>query len=319
MSHIEALAGKSGIGARVAGSAQEKAAALWISDAFNALNVPVTLQGFERVFRGQTVPQQSQNVIARLDGKSNDTFVIGAHYDSVPKSTDSMGVIDNAASVALMIALAEYLKSLPSLAYNVVFVAFGAEEVGLNGAKHFVESLTDSNVIGMINLDSIAGGDYQYIHSANSAGYKCDGDATGFNADTIWRERLLTLSNTLGLGFKKHPGNKGFAAGETGDWSDHTPFACAGIPIVHLEATNFDIVGQGGQDGYSQTINPAMWTCFDQSNLTACDRATEEKWGQIWHTEYDRIDALNKAFPGRLNKQLHNVYALLTAFFEQLN
>lgn len=329
MSYIEALAGDSGIGPRVAGSAEEKAAALWISDTFKALEIPVELQEFERIFSDRDVAQQSQNVIARLEGKSNDTFIIGAHYDSVPASTDSLGVIDNAASVALMIALAEHLQSLPELATNVVFVAFGAEEVGLNGAKHFVESLsasnatvsstTGDNVIGMINLDSITGGDYQYIHSANSAGYACEGNADNFNANAIWRDQLLTLSHTLELEFKKHSGNKDFAAGETGDWSDHTPFSCAGIPIVHLEATNFDIVGQGGQDGYSQTINPAMWTCFDENGLTACNRATEEKWGQIWHTEFDRIDVLNKEFPGRLNKQLHNVYALLTAFFEQLN
>ncbi|MEM0910776.1 MAG: M28 family metallopeptidase [Pseudomonadota bacterium] len=326
MSHIESLAGESGIGPRIAASDEEKAAARWIEEEFRKLNIPVITQPFERIFNEQSEPQKSQNVIATIQGTSDKTLIIGSHYDSVPSSTGSMGVIDNAGSVGLMIALARHLKSLPAVKTGFVFIAFGAEEVGLNGAKHFVESLDDEtttllskeNILGMINLDSITGGDYQYIHSAKTAGYRCDNDASNFKADPKWRDALLVHANALTLPFKKHSGNDEFPAGETGDWSDHSPFACAGIPIVHIEATNFDIAGQGGQDGYSQTINPAMWSCFEEATLSACDRPSEEKWGRIWHSEFDRLDVLNEAFPGRLETQLTNVYVLLADFFETL-
>ncbi len=318
-SYINALAGDSGIGPRIAASKMEKRAAEWIATEFEKLNISAEVQPFERVFGQKTAPQRSQNVIARIDGTSDKTFIIGAHYDSVPASTGSMGVIDNAASVALMLAIADHMNSMPKIKNNVVFVAFGAEEVGLNGAKHFVESISQTtleneNIIGMINLDTITGGDYQYIHSAKTAGYECDGDTSKFAADPIWRDTLLTHSSKLNLPFKKHAGNAEYPAGETGAWSDHSPFACVGIPVVHIEATNFDIVGLNGQDGYSQTVNPAMWTCFDKDTLTTCDRPNEKKWGRIWHTEFDRIDVLNREFPGRLETQLNNVFLLLSSF-----
>lgn len=319
MSHIDALASSEGIGPRVAGSKEEKMAARYIHNQFQRLGIDVQIRPFEAIFRGQDKTKASQNVVAFVPGKSKQQFIIGAHYDSVPESTGSMGVIDNAASVALMIELANYINSKANTTYSFVFVAFGAEEVGLTGSRHFANHLSSAeraNTVGMLNLDSITGGDKLYIHSALSKGYKCDQDNSKFLATAKWRDHFLNLARQLNLPFEKHPGNSDYPAGETGGWSDHAPFACVGIPIVNIEATNFSITGEDGKDGYSQTTHPNLWDCFDIKTNGACNTETEKRWGKIWHTRFDKLDVLNDEFPQRLERQLNHSFVLLEAFID---
>lgn len=320
--HIEALAGEHGIGPRVAGSAEEVKAANYIHQQFDLAGLETEILPFSAVFRDQEEPSDSQNVVATVKGKSTKVFVIGAHYDSVPASTGSRGVIDNAASIAVMLELAKSIQQGPTPNVSFTFVAFGAEENGLNGAWDYVNKLSSSerdNIIGMLNMDSIAGGDNLYIHSALSKGYSCKGDVSNFKSSPIFRDQLLALAKSNNLPFNKHPGNPNFPPGETGGWSDHAPFACAGIPIANLEATNFSVQGKRGKDGYSQTENPNLWSCYDKENKGTCDKENEKQWGEIWHTQFDRIDVLQKEFPNRLNTQLSNNYQLLKRFVYELD
>lgn len=320
MEHIEALATEKGIGPRVAGSKEEVEAAKYVFGQFKEAGLNAQILPFKAVFRGKTNAETSQNIIATIEGVSSEVFVIGAHYDSVPQATGSMGVIDNAASIALMIELARHIQTTQKPYVTFKFIAFGAEEVGLIGAKEYVKALSEkerTNIIGMLNLDSISGGDNLYIHSALGKGYDCNGIKGAYAASPVYRDRLLTLANSLNLSFAKHPGNPSFPAGETGGWSDHAPFACAGIPIANLEATNFSLLGKNGKDGYSQTENPNLWTCYDPVKKGYCDKAKEKKWGEIWHTEFDRLALLNEEFPNRILSQLEQSYRLLTAFVTQ--
>jgi hypothetical protein len=126
----------------------------------------------------------------------------------------------------------------------------------------------------------------------------------------------MALSNkTLGEeGFALHPDYSGYPSGETGSWSDHAPFACAGMPIAYIEATNFSIDGKDGNDGYSQSIHPELWDCIDNEKVTACERKTEKQWGQIWHTKADRLELMNRLFPDRINQQMSKSLKLLTTF-----
>jgi hypothetical protein len=119
-------------------------------------------------------------------------------------------------------------------------------------------------------------------------------------------------------GFSLHSDYPGYPQGETGHWSDHVPFACAGLPIAYIEATNFSINGKRGNDGYSQSTHPALWDCIDQSQATACNRKKEKKWGHIWHTSADRLDWVNQLFPSRINQQMDKTLLLLSAFLADL-
>ncbi|MDX1302871.1 hypothetical protein [Photobacterium sp.] len=115
---------------------------------------------------------------------------------------------------------------------------------------------------------------------------------TNYTKETSFRDAMLQASIDVNGDDEKyiiHPALDGYPEGETGSWSDHAGFACAGIPIAYVEATNFNINGKWGYDGYSQTTNPDMWDCYDSETKTACDRATETKRGKIWHTEYANL------------------------------
>jgi len=307
---------KKGIGARPAGSEQEKKASAWLKQEWQNMGYDVDQFDFDFKLKGKSLT--SNNLSVTLKGHSDRTIIIGAHYDSTGEDHGSLGTIDNGSGVAAILSLAKRLKN-KSLPYTVRLVAFGAEEFGLQGAKAYVLNKQESldNVIAMINLDTIIGGDKLYIHSANEIPYKCEGfEAPKYNNNVAVRDGLISVSKSL---FKQqahalHPAYQGYPEGQTGGWSDHAPFACSGIPIAYLEATNFSINGYSGNDGYSQTEHPKAWSCFNAKDKTACDKKSEKKWGMIWHTEFDRLDKLNSMFQRRLYKQLGQNVDVLERF-----
>jgi hypothetical protein len=305
-----------GIGAREAGTKKEKETAHYIKANFEKFGYRVTKQGFS--YNSRKMVGDSQNIIAELGDSTKPTIILGAHYDSTAMKTGSMGATDNGAGVAAMLAIAEALVDKMPENYNIRFIAFGAEEIGLQGSNYYVTNLLENkklnNIAAMINFDTIAGGDKVYVHSAHSTPYKrCKSEK--YSSEASIRNALLTASiKILGENNKYviHPDYEGYPEGVTGSWSDHASFACAGVPIAYVESTNFAINGQNGFDGYSQSTTAELWTCYDQKNVTACDKKAEKNWGNIWHTQYDNLDKLNEIFPGRVEKQLgDNVEVLI--------
>lgn len=316
-----------GIGAREAGSIKEKDTAKYISAAFKEMGLSTSEQEFS--FGKKNL--KSKNIIADTNPLLEKTIVLAAHYDSTAKNTGSLGATDNGAGLTAMLVIASTMSKLKDLKYNIRFIAFGAEEVGLKGSKHYVQQLSKdteirNKIIAMINFDTIAGGDYIYVHSAHTTPYKCSIDNAPYNSDTSVREAVLNASKKV-LGEKNqyviHPEYDGYPKGVTGSWSDHAPFACAGIPIAYVESTNFTINGKDGFDGYSQSTHPALWDCYDNKNKTACDRKTEKKWGNIWHSQFDKIETLEQLFPNRVTKQLLDninvMNTLLSDFYQFSN
>lgn len=314
--YLEKISGTKGIGAREAGTAEEKKTADFIINTFRSMGYQPVKQAFTF-----GLLQDSANIIVDSAPDINKTIILAAHYDSTAASKGSLGAIDNGAGVAAMLAIAKNIAQLntpPNI--NIRFIAFGAEENGLKGSKHYVKQLSQhsdklSQVIGMINFDTIAGGDITYVHSAHTSPYKCATDDIPFNSETTIRDALLTASEKK-LGkqhqYTIHPAYPGYPEGVTGEWSDHAPFACAGIPIAYVESTNFTINGEDGFDGYSQTTHSETWDCFDQTENTACQRDNEKQWGKMWHTKFDQLDTINRLFPGRLARQLSQNVTVVT-------
>lgn len=308
------------MGPRPSSAEGETKAADWINDTLTGFGYQVDRQSFtyrpdtEDETEAADVDLTSQNLSVTVPGKSDSVIVVGAHYDSKGQDKGSEGATDNGSGVAALLALAEALhgKTLPD---TVRLVFFGAEENGLNGSKAYVKALP-ANEIGrikaMVNFDTIAGGDVLYIHSAlnEPKEYDC-ADNASYTHDPKVRDRLLALS---GGSYQKHPAFPGYPEGETGGWSDHAGFACLGIPIGYVEATNFAIDGKDGYDGYSQTTNPAVWDCYDVNTKSACNHDDETKWGKIWHTGFDRLGKLDEIFPGRVQKQISDGTELTLKF-----
>ena len=97
------------------------------------------------------------NIIGKLEGESHEKyFIISAHYDSVVTNA----FCDNGMGVSLMLHLAEKLAELRhkenlKLPYDVYFIAFAAEELGLVGSEFYLMNHLDDDILSVINLDSI--------------------------------------------------------------------------------------------------------------------------------------------------------------------
>lgn len=265
---------------RIAGGPAEKAAAEYIEEQFSQMGYTAEMQPFSYTRRG--VVTHSQNVIAVKAGSSSREIIVGAHYDSVAVGT---GADDNSSGVAVMLEVAERLANV-NTAYTIRFIAFGAEEVGLQGSNYIARNMSTqeiANTAAMINLDTLLGGDFMYVYS-------------GLNGPGWVRDQALSIAGSLGLNLQTNPGlNPRYPAGMTGDWSDHAPFRLLGIPVAYFEATNWEI---GDLDGYDQTV----------------------RFGPIMHSARDSLAFVEANFPGRAMERMYTftsvLYHLLLQFAE---
>ena len=108
--------------------------------------------------------------VAARDG-SRRWIVVSAHYDhlGIRDGVVYPGADDNASGVAAMLALARIVSAAP-LRHRVVFVAFDAEELGLEGSKQFVkdEHLTPARVAIDVNLDMVSRNDRREIFATGT-------------------------------------------------------------------------------------------------------------------------------------------------------
>jgi alkaline phosphatase isozyme conversion protein len=210
------------------------------------------------------------NIIATKTGNSDRVIIAGGHFDTVNIGS---GVDDNGSGVAVLLEAAKRLKDMET-PYTIRFVFFDAEETGLEGSFFYVSKMTPQeieNTAAMINLDSLAAGDYTYI-------YGNEGKAG------VIRDWALEYARDEGFDLITSSGkNPNFPAGTTIDSSDHAPFLHGGIQYAYFEATNWDL---GEMDGYKQ-VDLSLG-----------------KDGEIWHTEFDNIDYINQTFPGRMEEHL---------------
>ena len=114
---------------------------------------------------GHEIRNYSQNIIVTMPGQSAQTIIIGAHYDSLRYP----GASDNASGVALLMEGAQRMLANDNY-YTLVFVFFGAHEIGMFGGLYFYNSLTPEereNIVLFIQADILIEGPYL----AFSAGY----------------------------------------------------------------------------------------------------------------------------------------------------
>jgi hypothetical protein len=89
-----------------------------------------------------------RNVIARLKGTSGGkALLLAGHYDTVPNAP---GASDDGASVATMLETLRALKAGPPPNNDVIFLFTDAEELGLLGAKAFVDEHAWAKDVGLV-------------------------------------------------------------------------------------------------------------------------------------------------------------------------
>ncbi len=162
----------------------------------------------------------TQNVIGFIEGLSfpQKYIVFTAHYDHLGTHGRDVfypGANDNASGVAMLIILAEYFIENPP-PVSIVFMAFGGEETGLLGSKHYVENplFPLEEIETLVNLDMIAD-----------------------NPDDIYFELSRTSDDAFEV-FKNLIKTKEYFRdidlAELRAMSDHYFFAIAGVPTVFI-------------------------------------------------------------------------------------
>ena len=168
---------------------------------------------------------KAKNVIAKWYTDSKDWIVIGAHYDHLGMGDESSlftegreihnGADDNASGVAMLLELAEQLKTT-ELNSNVLFIAFSGEEKGLWGSNYFCDhpTIDFAKVKYMLNFDMVG-----RMKEENKLAIYGNGTSPS------WNEQIQKAnSDSLNL-----------VLSESGVGpSDHTSFYLADIPVLHF-------------------------------------------------------------------------------------
>ncbi len=175
---------------------------------------------------------ETQNVVAMVPGNDavlkDQYVVVGAHYDhlgmggpgSGSRAIDTIavhnGADDNASGTASVIEMAEKMVSEKSNRRSVIFVAFGAEEMGLIGSKAFAANppVAIDKIVTMFNLDMVG-----RLDSASNA-LSVGGTKTAKETEDI----LNKLNTGFSLSF----------SGEGVGPSDHASFYLQDIPVIYL-------------------------------------------------------------------------------------
>jgi carboxypeptidase Q len=185
----------------------------------------------------------THNVIADIKGtdKADEIVIIGGHLDSWDLGT---GAVDDGAGVAITTAAVKLIKDLPAKPRRTIrLILFGAEEIGLVGARAYVAALKPGeigkHVIGA-ESDFGAGRIYEICSMVGSGAT----DAIG---------EIHRQMESLGI----------FRGGNqcTGG-PDITPFREAGMPVVELQ--------QDGRDYFD--LHHTANDTFDKIDKAALDQ-----------------------------------------------
>lgn len=218
--------------------------------------------------------QTGRNIIVDKPGASGKMIILCAHYDSV----NTQGCDDNGSGVAVLLEVAKRLASAGTPPCTLRMMFFDDEEAGSVGSKCYVDQQTDAfmqNLLCVINIDCVAGGDYMMIHGGTSEG------------QNIWlRELALQRAQALGTPMYTHPEVNYIPAGTRITGSDHRYFVERGATYIYLEANVYSNAALDDLPLHYQTSNP---------NVAG---------GQIMHTEYDNMAVLESIFPGRIAAHL---------------
>lgn len=273
---------------RYRGTANFAGAADWMQSqmgsAYNISRQDFTWNGGSRA---------SQNVVAYAAGTKPQYVVIGAHFDTYFGRPTLQGLDDNGSGASVLTEVAKNLGGL-QLENGLQIVGFGAEEEGLRGSRAFVDSLSASqraNMLAMINLDSLITGDMMYAHAGQNS--------TANPALASLREHTFQIAKELNINLFTNPGLDAQYPAGTGCCSDGEAFEALNIPILYIEATNWEL---GDLDGYTQTDNPAI------------------PGGSTWHDpNEDNKSVLTNAFgQERIDQRLRDYSRLLSRLVLEL-
>ncbi|MGY1807950.1 M20/M25/M40 family metallo-hydrolase [Blastococcus sp. SYSU D00669] len=199
----------------------------------------------------------TSNLIAETPtGRDNQTVMAGAHLDSVPEGP---GINDNGSGSAVLLEIALRMAELGIQPTNTVRFAFwGAEEAGLVGSQHYVDSLSrpQLNQIDLyLNFDMVGSPNYgRFIYDGDGSGFGITGPNGSESIEAVFEswfaaEGLATLPTAFD------------------GRSDYDAFISAGIPAGGLFTGAEDIK----TEEEAQLFGGVAGVAFDPCYHAACD------------------------------------------------
>lgn len=164
-------------------------------------------------FAGKRTTGPGRNVVVRMGPATGKAILLSAHYDAIvlPNGKLVDAVVDNAASVVAMIETAQRVAGRTK--HPLIFLMTDQEELGLLGAKAFIEAHGTGDLAAVINADINAYGD-TLMHGLNNGPQSADVTAA---VRSVCAERALSC-----LDFPQYPPG------------DDVAFSAAGVPTVSL-------------------------------------------------------------------------------------
>lgn len=223
----------------------------------DALGLAYSLHTFEGG-NPRTGPMAGTNVVITL-GEGERDIVMTAHYDAVVLRDGefSHGVVDNAGGTLAVIEAAKAL-SAQKLNHRLIVVLTDQEELGLIGARKWLEQADKARIAAAVNVDVAAYGDTVMFGLNN-------GPASAGLVRTLRTHCADT--NTDCVAFPVYPP------------SEDRVFTAAGLPVLSLGIQN--------PIGARQ-----MWLSFNGGEVNGLRDGFVPDVFQNIHTHEDRMDKL---------------------------
>jgi len=213
-------------------------------------SVQVTLKA--ELTAGTIATDNIGGVLRGAGSLAEEWVIVGSHYDHVgfgaygaePRNRGKLhpGADDNASGTGAMLCMTRLMADwygsddAPKDRRSILFMAFSAEEIGLDGSRHWTEhpTLKQESINAMVNLDMVGRlrNDELVVGGV--------GSAKGF------KEWLRPRFEASGLTIRSDPSGRGP--------SDHASFYSAGIPVLFFFTGLHDIYHKPGDHGW--TVNP---------------------------------------------------------------
>lgn len=174
------------------------------------------------------------NVVGFIKGKKNPEkyIIITAHYDHVQRQNGQImnGANDNASGTAALFALGKFFsKNRPQ--NSLIFAALDAEEVGLIGARKFVEKppVPTESMILNLNMDMICRDKNETLYAVGTYHYP------------FLKSHLEKVAKNSKIKFLL--GHDNPTLKDVEDWtfsSDHAAFHRQKIPFIYFGVEDFE-------------------------------------------------------------------------------
>lgn len=153
---------------RETGSKGDLAARQYLIARFQCLGLTPAADGRERgmparyeQYFSYPLVVASANILGMVPGTdpavAGEIILLAAHHDHLGKG--HLGANDNASGTAALLAIAEAVVTAGGARRTIAFAAFGGEEQGLVGSRHFFmappKALPPERIVQVINLDMI--------------------------------------------------------------------------------------------------------------------------------------------------------------------